>query len=265
MKYARLWVAVAVVFVGNLSDAIIAAESPAATGSAWVRRFGQIAKISEGRLEDFKKLTSHPSDEVQTLLRSHGFLSQRTFVKDLSPNAHYAFRFVEYAGNQLTHDMRRLAEEPQYSKWRQDVEKCLETPWSDMEEVFYWAGRTGTNVPAADVQYYGQVVGLRPDMADAYKLLHANPWPGVLAKITEGNIRNYAIFWTTQDSKLYLLAYFEYVGKNFDSDMAAVDSDPVTKAWMKFTDAACQLPIETRKPGEWWAAMDEMTTSTVAK
>jgi L-rhamnose mutarotase len=33
-------------------------------------------------------------------------------------------------------------------------------------------------------------------------------------------------------------------------------ADPNTQAWWKLTDP-CQEPLETRKPGEWWASMEE--------
>jgi len=80
----------------------------------------------------------------------------------------------------------------------------------------------------------------------------------VLAKITEGNIRNYAIYLTELGGRHYLFSYFEYVGDDFVADMVIVDNDPATIAWMKFTDEACQLPLSTRSDGEWWAVMENI-------
>ncbi len=93
-------------------------------------------------------------------------------------------------------------------------------------------------------------------MVDSYKLLHANTWPGVLNKITEANIRNYPSFLKEISGKYYLLGYFEYVGDDFDADMARLSADPTTKAWEKLTDAGCQIPLTTRAEGEWWAEME---------
>jgi L-rhamnose mutarotase len=81
----------------------------------------------------------------------------------------------------------------------------------------------------------------------------------VLAAIREGNIRNYSIFLVPVGSKLYLFAYLEYVGKDIEADMARIGSDSETKAWIKFTDEGCQLPLSTRKPGEWWARMERLS------
>ncbi|NQT26253.1 L-rhamnose mutarotase [candidate division KSB1 bacterium] len=127
-----------------------------------------------------------------------------------------------------------------------------------MEEVFYFNGKANSGIDESKVQRIGMVIGLQPEMKEAYVLLHKNIWPEVQSKITEGNIRNYAIYLHELDCKFYLFSYFEYVGNNFPADMELIDNDPATIAWMKFTDTGCQLPISTRSEGEWWAAMEQV-------
>lgn len=100
---------------------------------------------------------------------------------------------------------------------------------------------------------YGMVIQVKPELLDAYKHLHANTWPQVLQKITDCNIRNYSIF--LRDG--FLFSYFEYVGNDYDADMAAMAADPVTQAWWKLTDP-CQQPIASAVEGEWWAKMEEV-------
>jgi L-rhamnose mutarotase len=78
-------------------------------------------------------------------------------------------------------------------------------------------------------------------------------WPDVLKKITECNIRNYSIFF--KDG--YLFSYFEYVGGDFDGDMAKMAEDPKTQEWWKLCKP-CQQPLPTRKQDEWWAEMEEV-------
>ena len=95
-------------------------------------------------------------------------------------------------------------------------------------------------------------------MVESYKLLHKYSWPEVLQKIYEGNIRNYSIYLHKLKDKYYLFSYFEYVGDDFGADMAMIDNEPATIAWIKFTDEGCQLPIPTRTEGEWWAVMEEI-------
>ena len=40
------------------------------------------------------------------------------------------------------------------------------------------------------------------------------------------------------------------------ADMKKMAADRSTQDWWKLTDP-CQEPLETRKPGEWWASMEE--------
>ena len=105
------------------------------------------------------------------------------------------------------------------------------------------------------IKRFGSVIELNPEKEQYYRELHANTWPTVLDRIRKSNMRNFSIYITELNEKKYLFSYFEYIGTNFDADMAMVDSNPATIAWMKFTDKACQLPLTTRADGEWWARM----------
>ena len=37
-----------------------------------------------------------------------------------------------------------------------------------------------------------------------------------------------------------------------------IAADPTTQTWWKLTDP-CQVPLESRQPGEWWASMEEFS------
>lgn len=100
---------------------------------------------------------------------------------------------------------------------------------------------------------YGQVIKVKPEFLDKYKKLHANPWLEVNEMIRKCNIRNYSIYY--RDG--YLFSYFEYVGEDFDGDMAKMAADPKTQEWWKETDP-CQEPVPSAKSGEWWSLMEEV-------
>jgi L-rhamnose mutarotase len=111
---------------------------------------------------------------------------------------------------------------------------------------------------APEPQRYGSVIGLKADQIDRYKELHANAWPEVLKMISDCNIRNYSIYLhQLDDDRYYLFSYFEYVGEDFDADMARMAADPMTKKWWKETDP-CQFAVKHRAEGEWWASMEEV-------
>ena len=100
---------------------------------------------------------------------------------------------------------------------------------------------------------YGQVIKVRPEKFQQYRRLHAAVWPDVLKKIAECNIRNYSIYHKDD----FLFAYFEYVGDDFDADMAKMAADETTQKWWAVCKP-CQQPLKNRAPEEWWAGMEEV-------
>jgi L-rhamnose mutarotase len=100
---------------------------------------------------------------------------------------------------------------------------------------------------------FGQRIDVRPERIEEYEQLHGAAWPGVLAQIRRSNIRNYSIF---RDGTA-LFAYFEYVGDDFEADMAAMAADPETQRWWALTDRM-QEPLPDREPGTWWKTMVEV-------
>ena len=100
---------------------------------------------------------------------------------------------------------------------------------------------------------FGQLINVRPDRIEEYERLHAEAWPGVLSAIHRANIRNYSIF----RHGTQLFAYFEYVGSDFEADMAAMAGDETTQRWWKLTDAM-QEPLPDREPGTWWKTLPEV-------
>ena len=96
------------------------------------------------------------------------------------------------------------------------------------------------------VVHHGSGIGLRQGYEERYIILHRNVFPGVLTRIRASNIRNYSIF--LAGGKLF--SHYEYVGKDYAGDMAAM-GDPITKDWWKLTDPM-QSPMRGRKKGEWW-------------
>ncbi|MFV0401669.1 MAG: L-rhamnose mutarotase [Oscillospiraceae bacterium] len=100
---------------------------------------------------------------------------------------------------------------------------------------------------------FGQVVRVKPEKLEEYIKLHAAVWPQVLATIRDCGIRNYSIF--HKDDLLF--AYFEYIGDDYEADMARMAADPVTQQWWDVTKP-CHDPLPTRKDGEWWADMEQV-------
>jgi len=100
---------------------------------------------------------------------------------------------------------------------------------------------------------HGSIIRVRPEKLEEYRALHAAVWPGVLRMIHDCNIRSYSIY--VKDGLLF--SYFEYVGDDFDADMAKMAADPETQRWWDVCKP-CHDPLPTRAEGEWWAEMEEV-------
>ncbi len=99
---------------------------------------------------------------------------------------------------------------------------------------------SGCTVPRP--QRYAWVTGLKSEKAQHYRQLHAHPWPGVNRMIKQCHIQNFSIHECEIEGRLYLFAYLEYTGKDFEADMKKMADDPETQRWWKETDP-CQSPL----------------------
>jgi L-rhamnose mutarotase len=129
-----------------------------------------------------------------------------------------------------------------------------------MKSIFYLlcvtliAGCAAQNPP----QRYAWVTGLKSDKAARYEDLHAHVWPGVNKMIKSCHIQNFSIHECEINSQLYLFAYLEYTGKDFDADMKRMAADPETRRWWKETDP-CQSPLpDAAAKGKIWSDTKEV-------
>lgn len=103
------------------------------------------------------------------------------------------------------------------------------------------------------MQRFASVIGVSNESSAAYERLHANVWPGVLSQIEKSNIRNYSIYRYGE----LLFSYFEYVGVDFDADMANMAEHPTTQEWWTLCKPL-QTPLPERAEGEWWMSIPEV-------
>jgi L-rhamnose mutarotase len=123
-----------------------------------------------------------------------------------------------------------------------------------MVAIILSAGCAASRLPLR----FAWVTGLKPERAAYYENLHAHPWPGVLKQIKASHIQNFSIHEREIDGKLYLFAYLEYTGTNFDLDMKRMAADPETQRWWHETDP-CQSPLpDAAAAGKIWADTKEI-------
>ncbi|GEM_PF-122554 len=102
-------------------------------------------------------------------------------------------------------------------------------------------------------QRFASVIKIRPEKVALYKELHASVPEAVNRQIKECGISKYEIFW--RDDMLFSI--MEYIGDDFEYDMAKMAKDPATQEWWKLTDP-CQKRIEDARKDEWWANMTKV-------
>ncbi|MHC4215304.1 MAG: L-rhamnose mutarotase [Planctomycetota bacterium] len=111
-----------------------------------------------------------------------------------------------------------------------------------------------TGCAQKEIKRVGMVVQLNDEHMDAYKKLHADSNPGVRDLLTKYNMANFSIFLHEIDGKWYEFGYYEYVGDDFEADMAALDAEPRNKEWLKICDPM-QIPLEGETG---WAVMERV-------
>lgn len=100
---------------------------------------------------------------------------------------------------------------------------------------------------------FGKIIQLKEDKAEEYKALHRED--GIRDLLSANNIQNYNIFLhRLPDGNLYEFAYFEYVGTDFEKDMARLSSEPRNVEWHRLCD-----PMQTPLPGsKGWSEMEHI-------
>jgi L-rhamnose mutarotase len=95
-----------------------------------------------------------------------------------------------------------------------------------------------------DIKRIGMVIKLDSSRMKEYLGLHADSNAGVRDLLEKYNLRNFSIFITTlDDGNYYEFGYYEYTGKNYEADMAALDNEPRNKEWLKICDPM-QIPLK---------------------
>ena len=106
-----------------------------------------------------------------------------------------------------------------------------------------------------DIKRVGMVIGLREERNEEYKKVHADDHPGVRDLLTKYNMRNFSIFvHKLDDGKQYLFGYYEYVGDDFEGDMAKLNAEPRNKSWLAMC-SPMQQPLDGE---ESWADMERV-------
>jgi L-rhamnose mutarotase len=97
------------------------------------------------------------------------------------------------------------------------------------------------------IKRVASVIKLNASDISEYEIIHREVWVEVLATLKRCHVSNYSIY--RYDDLLF--SYMEYVGQDYEADMAAIAADPDTQRWWKVT-GPMQIPVPEITEGEWW-------------
>lgn len=101
----------------------------------------------------------------------------------------------------------------------------------------------------------GMVIGIKPEVIEEYKRLHADSNAGVRDLLTIANMENFSIFiHQFDDGNYYLFGYYEYSGDNFEKDMAELAKKDRNIEWLKVCDPM-QIPFKDQNG---WSVMEQV-------
>ena len=206
-----------------------------------------LALVKPGQLDALKALPK--PEAADDVLAASGIGDLRLFTLDVDGHTILFCHHTARTGSDLKAAWNRAMNSPVTGPWLDKVVALIdpgpgaseEQKWRPLEQLFYHRGpaaRTGS----AEPRHLAAITGLKPEMEMQYRTLHQTAWPGVLAALDRSNIANFSVYLVDAGDKLYLFYYFDYIGSDFDADMAAMGNDAVTRRWWKFTDA-CQQPL----------------------
>lgn len=105
-----------------------------------MRRYGSVIKVRAEKLEEYKRLHAKVWSDVLNMIKECNIQNYSIYYKD-----GLLFSYFEYAGDDFTADMAKMAADPVTQQWWDVCKPCqepLETRkdgewWADMEEVFH--------------------------------------------------------------------------------------------------------------------------------
>ena len=100
----------------------------------------------------------------------------------------------------------------------------------------------------------GLVIEIKPECLEEYRKLHAEGYRGVRDLLVKYHLRNYSIFLHQIDDRWFEFGYYEYAGRDFDGDMAALAQEQRNQQWLEICEGM-HLPLKG-KTG--WARMEQI-------
>ena len=108
-------------------------------------RLTGVVEVKKEHLARYKKLHAETWPEVLAAIKEAHFTNYSIHCQEIKDCGYFLFSYLEYAGDNLAEDSRKMAKKAVIQKWWSVCKPCLkpvnntsiEQCWTPLEEVFY--------------------------------------------------------------------------------------------------------------------------------
>ena len=100
----------------------------------------------------------------------------------------------------------------------------------------------------------GMVIGIRDECLDQYRKMHAESCSGIRDLLVKYHLRNYSVFVQRIGDRWYEFGYYEYAGRDFEGDMAALRAEQRNREWQEVCERM-YVPLDDETG---WVRMEQI-------
>ena len=218
-----------------------------------IERFGSLIKVRPEFEERYIILHKHTFPGVLDRIHKSNIRNYSIFLKD-----GILFSYFEYTGDDYEGDMAKIGKDTVTREWwklTDPMQEPLETRkegewWASMEEIFHHGEKQVPSPIEVRYAYIAQIkAGVEKELVSNFKKILQD----VLKEIKQANIQNYSLY--LKDERLY--AYFEYIGKDFKTDIEGLTGSPEIKEWQNQINSLLE-PISIDQQLVYWTDLKEV-------
>ena len=226
-------------------------------------RTAYLAYIKPTSTEAVKK-TLIPNEEQTKSLAKHG-ITNVSFWLDKIGDQNIVLCYHRIANQHPDKAWTAASKDPALAQWMEATAPHLiaekgKPAWNRLETLILITRPEALKNDDGDdkkiISRHAAATILKPEKEMDYRLLHQNPWQGIVETMGACDIPIFDIFLTEIDGKLIEFYYFDYVGNDLEASFKKMAADPITIRWWKHTDS-CQSPLPDAPEGNNWRDMNQ--------
>jgi len=229
---------------------LIACEQDNSPSGTTVTRFGSLIKLKKEYQERYIILHRHTFPGVLNRIRKCNIRNYTIFLKE-----GMLFSYFEYTGNDFETDMAQMADSVTKDWWKltdpmqEPLERRKEGEWWASCKLLYQMDTCMVNYK--DAQRIALIGEIKDKQETLFKRALKTIHKSMIELFLKYSFQNLTLY--TLDNRIYL--YFEYVGKNYNEDMAQLLKVQEVKSLTEYL-IALMKPLS--RCDRFWVEMEEI-------